>query len=115
MYNAKEIKSRIKSEIRERGRDPYKISIALGFAKGTLDNSSMPSSELIACFADYLEVSTDYLLGRPEKPAHLSDLEKMLLSAFDQCSDADRKNLLDLAELYASRNIVEKKKEATSP
>lgn len=114
MYNAKEIKSRIKSELREQGRDPYKTSIALGFAKGTLDNSSMPSSELIATFADYLEVSADYLLGRPEKPAHLSDLEIMLLSAFNQCSDADKKSLLDLAELYASRNIVEKKKDVAS-
>lgn len=113
MYNAKEIKNRIKAEIRERGRDPYKISVALGFAKGTLDNSSMPSSELVASFADYLEVSTDYLLGRPEKPAHLSDFEKMLLSAFGKCSDEDKKSLIDLAELYAARNIVQMKKEAT--
>jgi len=69
-YNAVSIKKRILSLFDTRGLKPYKILPQLGLSKNTLDgsNTSMPKADTLAIIADYLETTTDYLLGRSDIP-----------------------------------------------
>lgn len=69
-YNAVSIKKRITSIFNNRGLKPYKILPQLGLSKNTLDgaNVSMPKADTLAIIADYLETTTDYLLGRSDNP-----------------------------------------------
>ena len=68
-YNAVSVKKRILSLFDARGLKPYKILPQLGLSKNTLDgaNTSMPKADTLAIIADYLETTTDYLLGRSDK------------------------------------------------
>lgn len=68
-YNATTIKKRIFSVFTERGLKPYKTLPQIGLSKNTLDgaNVSMPKADALAIIADYLETSTDYLLGRTDR------------------------------------------------
>ena len=67
-YNAVSVKKRILSLFDTRGLKPYKILPQLGLSKNTLDgsNTSMPKADTLAIIADYLETTTDYLLGRSD-------------------------------------------------
>ena len=69
-YNAVSVKKRILSLFDTRGLKPYKILPQLGLSKNTLDgsNTSMPKADTLAIIADYLETTTDYLLGRSDIP-----------------------------------------------
>ena len=68
LYNAITIKKRIIEIFENRGIKPYKILPKIGLSKNTLDsaNISMPKADTLAIIADYLETSTDYLLGRTD-------------------------------------------------
>lgn len=69
-YNAVSVKKRILSLFDTRGLKPYKILPQLGLSKNTLDgsNTSMPKADTLAIIADYLETTTDYLLGSSDIP-----------------------------------------------
>ena len=69
-YNAVSVKKRILSLFDTRGLKPYKILPQLVLSKNTLDgaNTSMLKADTLAIIADYLETTTDYLLGRSDIP-----------------------------------------------
>lgn len=69
----------------------------------------MRSDYLSRC-ADILGCSVDYLLGRPTDG--ITPEEQSLLDFFRQCSDTDRAQLIDLAELYADRERSARAKRA---
>jgi transcriptional regulator with XRE-family HTH domain len=51
---------------------PTAVVTTLGFSKGNLArwrNGTSPTGEVLSRFADYFNVSTDYLLGRTDEPA----------------------------------------------
>lgn len=114
-YDAKTIKARINALFEQRGIKAYKVMPELGLATRTTDpsNVSMPKADTLAKIADYLDVSVDELLGRDPAPYYdalgkLSADEVLLLLAYRDMSDADRASLLDIAQLYQSRNASEK-------
>jgi transcriptional regulator with XRE-family HTH domain len=54
---------------KERGTTPTTVTVALGIGKGTMSqwkNGSSPTGRIIIRFADYLGVTTDYLLKGEE-------------------------------------------------
>lgn len=62
------ILKKIQELCKERGTNPSKLELELGFGKGTLykwDKSS-PSTDKLSKVADYFGVSIDYLLGKTE-------------------------------------------------
>lgn len=66
---------------------------------------------------NYLQISSDYLLGLPEKNVSndkLSENESILLWFFRECSENSQKILLDLAEHYSGQDATAKEKEKIS-
>lgn len=63
---------------------------------------------------NYLQTSSDYLLGRQVSTPELSQTESILLSFFRECSDNSQKILLDLAEHYSKQDATAKEKEKIS-
>ena len=112
MYNVLDIKTRIIQMIKARGESVQPFLTAAGLSKSTLDknNVSMPKADTLAKIADRLGCSVDYLLGRPTDG--ISPEEQTLLDLFRACSDVDRAQLIDLAELYADRERFARAKRA---
>ena len=55
-----------------RGDKITTVTVSLGFSKGSLSQwkkGSSPTAEVVKKFADYLDVSADYLLGRTANPS----------------------------------------------
>lgn len=63
------LKSNVEELVNQRGESKTKVFINSGVGKdffSNLNKGQIPSVEKIMSLADYLEVSTDYLLGRTE-------------------------------------------------
>lgn len=112
MYNSLNIAKAIKQTAKDSDIPLSKMFLDLGIGVNTLSNmrSSFPKSDTLARIADYLGCSVDYLLGRPADG--ISPEEQTLLDLFRACSDVDRAQLLDLAELYAERERAARSKRA---
>lgn len=70
------------------------------------------STEILTMFADFYEVTTDYLLGRekPKEPTaidnlvkefNLSEVEKLMVQAYFLLTPKERQNLVETAERFA--------------
>jgi len=66
---------KIKELADNRGISLMKLEEDLGYSRNTLYKlkSQKPNAERISEIADYFNVSTDYLLGRTDNPAIVSD------------------------------------------
>ena len=101
------IKNRIKELSERRGMSLAELERKLNFGNGTIakwDRRS-PSSDKLTEVANYLNVSTDYLLCRPEAEKNIdADLDEALDNAhsFDgkPISDRDRKVLKGMLREY---------------
>ena len=112
MYNSQSIANRIK-DLAKNENITIKIMLSdldLGINALSSMKSSFPKSDTLARIADYLGCSVDYLLGRPTDG--ITPEEQSLLDFFRQCSDTDRAQLIDLAELYADRERSARAKRA---
>jgi len=70
MRNAQEIAVLIKTELKNRKTTVAKMLLDAGVDKSALDNmqkGSMPSADKLAKIAQYLGVSSEYLLGLIDK------------------------------------------------
>ena len=70
MYNSQKVADRIKELAKSRSIPLKQLLEAVGLGFNTMSNmkSSMPKADNLAKIADYLNCSTDYLLGRTDKP-----------------------------------------------
>lgn len=112
MYNSQNVAKRIK-ELAKTENIAIKDMLSdldLGINAISTMRNSFPKSDTLARIADYLGCSVDYLLGRPADG--ISPEEQTLLDLFRACSDVDRAQLLDLAELYAGRERSARSKRA---
>ena len=77
-------------------------AIGIGTANGTYwKNGSVPSSDIVIKLAEFLNVSTDYLLMGQSPSFSLSDSEKELINLFKSLSDEDKGRVLGKAETLA--------------
>jgi len=64
---------RLKELRKERGLTQKDLAALIGFSERGIQNYELeknkPTSDALTKFADYFEVSTDYLLGRSTDPA----------------------------------------------
>jgi transcriptional regulator with XRE-family HTH domain len=83
-----------------------------------MKTNSMPSADKLATIADYLEVSTDYLLGLTDDPTppkkHLTDEERLAAEIF-KMSPEKREQLIQYATFLkiqadSSKELSEKLK-----
>ncbi|MFJ6974277.1 MAG: helix-turn-helix domain-containing protein [Ligilactobacillus ruminis] len=92
------ILERIQELARKKDKNLKEISLELGFSKNYLYSlkTQAPSSDKLAKIADYFKVSTDYLLGRPNKQetkkddVELSDDDVIMTWQGKPLSDEDR-------------------------
>lgn len=77
-------------------------AIGIGTANGTYwKNGSVPSSDIVIKLAEFLNVSTDYLLTGQSPSSSFSDTEKELISLFKSLSEADKIRVIERAETLA--------------
>jgi transcriptional regulator with XRE-family HTH domain len=74
------IKSRVNMAISQKAISYRKIEEALGFANGTIGKfeKNIPSALKIKKIAEYLNVSTDYLLGLSNCPNRYENLKRIM-------------------------------------
>jgi len=81
----------------------------LGYSSGSLTNwqkGTVPSGDIVAKFADYFNVSTDYLLGRtddPTPPRRINTEEERLVAEILKMPPEKRKNLIQYAEFLKTQ------------
>lgn len=70
MYNSNDVAEIIKATAKAKGVSVKQLLIDVGLGRNTMSHfkTSMPKADNLARIADYLEVSTDYLLGRTTNP-----------------------------------------------
>ena len=101
----------LKKACREKGTSVTAVlkKIGVGTANGTYwKNGSVPSSDIVIQLAEFLEVSTDYLLVGKEKEQKttliLSDIEEKLINDFRNLSpqgqDYIRQQMFMAREVY---------------
>ena len=86
-------------------------AIGIGTANGTYwKNGSMPSSEIVIQLAEFLGVSTDYLLtGEEKQQFNMSSDEKELLDYYKELDDMSKGSVLGKAEGLAEAARQKKK------
>lgn len=89
-------------------------AIGIGTANGTYwKNGSIPSSDIIVKLAEFLNVSTDYLLLGTESFGTVSEEQKKILNVFETLSPIDKARVIEraetLAELATERAAEQKK------
>lgn len=87
MYNSHNIATNIKNVAKTKNVIIKDMLTELGLGSNSMSSmyhGKMPASDSLAKIADYLDVSVDYLLGRPEKG--LNEDENNLITAYRQSS-----------------------------
>ena len=90
-------------------------AIGIGTANGTYwKNGSIPSSDIIVKLAEFLNVSTDYLLLGTKPSDKVSEEQQTILTVFESLSSVDKARVIEraetLAELAAERADLQKPK-----
>lgn len=93
-----------------RGEKPNPVAIKCGASKGSSSswkNGASPNSDIVAKIAEYLEVSTDFLLLGKETVEDLSTTEKELLNSFRKLSPNEQQRIIGRCEEIASSKSTE--------
>lgn len=107
MYVSTEIADRIK-ELSKKRNVPLKQMLAdIGLGSNTMANmkTSMPKADNLARIADYLDCSTDYLLGRSDdakKSPSMPEEDQQLLHVIHALDARDQGKVLGYAESLLS-------------
>lgn len=106
MYNLHEIVTRVKSAISSKGVIASAMLKEIGCGKNTLSNmeTSAASCITLAKIADYLDCSTDYLLGRERNSFILNSDETELIDNFRRLSEIDKIKILERAKTIAEHS-----------
>ncbi|MBR1752842.1 MAG: helix-turn-helix domain-containing protein [Ruminococcus sp.] len=101
------------------GKKPNPVASEIGISSATVTkwkNGTPPGSKSLAKIAEYFNVSTDYLLGKADKPAdELNDDEKELLDLYRQLPAEQHefiKNAIRGQLTAIDEQAIEKKKKA---
>lgn len=81
--------------------------VGLGFNTMSNMKSSMPKADNLAKIADYLEVSTDYLLGRTDDPGQKTEPAPQNESEELDAEFAQKFNLLSESEKQAIAAMID--------
>ena len=74
-------------------------AINIGTANGTYwKNGSIPSSDIVVKLAEYLDVTTDYLLTGKESTSSLDEEDQECLDLFRSLSDKDKGKIIGRME-----------------
>lgn len=108
MYDSKAIADRIRAVCDARGIKYKDMLRACGLGENTLQNmkTSIPKSDTLAMIADYLHISTDFLLGRDVSEMTSAPIEtdrSELTEALSKLPREDRDELANLARLLLSK------------
>ena len=112
-YSCLDVYNRIENELKKLGKKPSPAAVEMGFNKNTISafRTSMPKADTLAVIADFLNVSTDYLLGRNAvsavAPAGSSRTNKMLM-LFSQLTTEQQDLLIANAEMFIGSNPIQK-------
>lgn len=100
LYDLHEIVTRVKSAISSKGVIASAMLKEIGCGKNTLSNmeTSAASCITLAKIADYLDCSTDYLLGRERNSFILNSDETELIDNFRRLSEIDKIKILERAK-----------------
>lgn len=106
LYNLHEIVTRVKSAISSKGVIASAMLKEIGCGKNTLSNmeTSAASCITLAKIADYLDCSTDYLLGRERNSFILNSDETELIDNFRRLSEIDKIKILERAKTIAEHS-----------
>jgi len=110
MNTSPQIAELIESIVKSKKIIANKMLQECGLSKDTIVNmkrqQSLPSADKIAKLAEYLEVNTDYLLGKTNDPTPPSDLDEdvlKLLSIVKNLSVEDIQYLTKQADFLSSQ------------
>lgn len=81
--------------------------IGIGTANGTYwKNGSVPASDIVVKLAEFLEVSTDYLLTGKEKclSLKLTENEQKILDIFKNLTETQQGQVIERAEMLSEIN-----------
>lgn len=106
LYDLHEIVTRVKSAISSKGVIASAMLKEIGCGKNTLSNmeTSAASCITLAKIADYLDCSTDYLLGRERNSFILNSDETELIDNFRRLSEIDKIKILERAKTIAEHS-----------
>lgn len=99
-------------ECKKKGITPNFLAKELKISQPTMSGwkkGSPPNSERLEAIADYLEVTTDYLLGRSGADPDLPEDEKRLLANYRKADDRGKKRIQNAAEDEAQEQEQNKK------
>jgi transcriptional regulator with XRE-family HTH domain len=107
------LSKRLKATRKRNNLTQEELAIKLKTTKGTISNyenrHSTPSNEMLVDLANALGVTTDYLLGKTDKPDGKHDGGiSTAFHAFDELTDEEKEYLETQLEIY--RKIKEGKK-----
>lgn len=106
LYDLHEIVTRVKSAISSKGVIASAMLKEIGCGKNTLSNmeTSAASCITLAKIADYLDCSTDYLLGREKNNLILNSDEAELIDNFRRLSEIDKIKILERTKTIAEQS-----------
>lgn len=106
LYDLHEIVTRVKSAISSKGVIASAMLKEIGCGKNTLSNmeTSAASCITLAKIADYLDCSTDYLLGRERNSFILNSDETDLIDNFRRLSEIDKVRILERTKTIAEQS-----------
>ncbi len=118
-----DISKKIKDLRLEKNLKQKEVASAINIATNTLsqfeNNKGRPSLEVLSLFADFFNVSIDYLVGReddfgnivvsPGVPAELSEQERELLTNFSKLGVFERDAILVQVQALANKSALIKK------
>lgn len=93
-----------------RTESPSSVAIKCGGTKSSSTswkNGASPNSNIVAKIAEYLKVSTDFLLLGKETIDELSPTEKELLNSFRKLSPNEQQRIIGRCEEIVSSKLTE--------
>ncbi|MCT4583692.1 MAG: helix-turn-helix domain-containing protein [Peptostreptococcaceae bacterium] len=93
---------------KEKGTNPSKLEIELGFGRGTLYKwkKSSPNADKLLKIADYFGVSVDYLLGRTDIRSNVLEAQETIAAHHEGEWTED-----ELAEIERFKEFVKLKRQ----
>lgn len=116
----KEFAERIDFILKRRNQTRKAITTDLNISSSTMSSwaagrGSIPNANIVAQIADYLNVTTDWLItGKEPEDFECSKEEKELLSSLRLLDERDRQEILDLIEIKLNRTISQQAQDKTA-
>ena len=92
---------------KQKNTTPNGMAKIIGISSGSVTSwkkGTVPKSDTLQKIAEYLEVSTDYLLGNGQKENNppKDELSRLILNEVENCSEAENKAILEQIKIIKS-------------